>query len=70
MALKMVSDNDLKLLQEESLSNADKLEMAFKQFKKSNGSLSKDDFLGHLLNGKSDVSTHEDVTNNLDNNDL
>ena len=62
-ALKLVADNHLKKLQENSLSNADRLEMAFKEYKKGNSSASKDDFLGRLLDGESDNSLLEKVTN-------
>ncbi len=49
LALGLISENHIKSLQENSLSNADKLEMKFKEYIKKNGSISKDDFLGKLL---------------------
>ena len=49
LALELITDDHVKNLQENSLSNADKLEMKFKEYVRKNGSISKDDFLGKLL---------------------
>jgi len=50
LALSLITDAHVKTLQETSLSNADKLEMEYKAFVKANGHVTKDEFLGHLLN--------------------
>lgn len=49
LSLSLLNDVHIKNLQEGSLSNTDKLEMRFKDYVKKNGSISKDEFLGKLL---------------------
>lgn len=53
LALSKLVDADLKFLQEQSLSNADRLEMNYREYVKKNGPLSKDEFLGILLKAES-----------------
>ena len=49
VALDLLNDHHLKNLQQKSLSNSDVLEMRFKEYIKKNGKISKDKFLGILL---------------------
>jgi hypothetical protein len=51
-ALDSLKDSDISALQESSLSNSDRLEMAYREHAKISGSLTKDEFLGRLLSGK------------------
>ena len=48
-ALLKLVDADLKDLQEMSLSNTDRMEMKYREYVKQHGSISKDEFLGLLL---------------------
>ncbi|MGE0175075.1 MAG: hypothetical protein AB7T49_19935 [Oligoflexales bacterium] len=48
-ALNLLTDADIKALQEASLFNADRLEMAYLEHVKKHGSVTKDEFLGKLL---------------------
>ena len=49
LALSKLTDADIKALQEQSLSNADRMEMKYREFVRTNGPISKDEFLGTLL---------------------
>lgn len=49
IALEQITDNHIKSLQQESLSNADLLEMKYREHVKQNGKISKDEFYGLLL---------------------
>ncbi len=49
-ALDLIQDHHIKKLQENSLSNTDRLEIKFREYVKKNGKISKDDFLGILMN--------------------
>ena len=53
LSLSLLSDHHIKQLQEKSISNADILEMRFREYSKKHGKISKDDFLGILLNQQS-----------------
>ncbi len=55
LALTLVNETHIKKLQNESLSNADLLEIQFREYIKKNGKISKDDFLGILLKEKSQI---------------
>ncbi|MBT4761078.1 MAG: hypothetical protein HOO06_05210 [Bdellovibrionaceae bacterium] len=48
LAITLVGEKHIQLLQQSSLSNADKIEMQYKDYIRQNGSISKDDFLGKL----------------------
>ena len=48
LAIGLLNDDHYKQLQKQSLSNADKLEMQFKEYVRQHGSISKDEFLGKL----------------------
>ncbi|MCX6110564.1 MAG: hypothetical protein NTZ90_13285 [Proteobacteria bacterium] len=48
-ALGLLTDADIVALQDGSLSNADRLELKFRDYQKLNPGASKDDFLGQLL---------------------
>lgn len=47
--LSLITDSHIKSIQENSLSNSDLLELKFRDYVKKNGKISKDDFLGILL---------------------
>ena len=51
LLLTLFKDEHIKVLQEQSLSNSDRLEQQFKTFVSKNPGTTKDDFLGRLLNG-------------------
>jgi hypothetical protein len=61
LALSKLSEADLKMLQEQSLSNADRIEMKYREHCKRFGSVSKDEFLGLLMNGDAAKSTAENA---------
>lgn len=48
-AISKITDADIKMLQEQSLSNADRMEIKYREFVRANGPISKDEFLGTLL---------------------
>ncbi len=50
--LNRLTEQDILELQDASLSNADRLECRYAEYVKSNGSLSKDAFIGKLLSGE------------------
>jgi hypothetical protein len=50
-ALNLLTDSDFKALQEESLTNADRLEQKYLEYLKSNNGKSKDEFIGQILAG-------------------
>lgn len=50
-ALNLLTDSEYKALQEESLTNADRLEQKYLEYLKSNNGKSKDEFLGQILAG-------------------
>ncbi|MGE4233554.1 MAG: hypothetical protein AB7F43_09520 [Bacteriovoracia bacterium] len=52
MALGLIQSEHVIRLQEESLSNADRLEQEYEKFAEKNQSVSKDEFLGKLLRGE------------------
>lgn len=49
LALEMIEDSHIKKLQQGSLSNSDLLEMNFREYIKKNGKISKDEYLGILM---------------------
>lgn len=51
-ALSKLEDADIKVLQEKSLSNADRMEMKFREYCKRNGGATREQFLGHLLSAE------------------
>ena len=51
VAFSLLTDQHLKALQEGSMSNADRLEIQYRDFVKKHGATSKDEFLGIILNG-------------------
>ena len=63
LALQKLSDADLKFLQERSLSNADRMEMKFREYSKRNSGATREEFLGKLLEEKSDILREQNVTN-------
>ncbi len=54
-ALSLVSAAEIERLQQLSMSNADRLEAAYRRYAAKRGSTTKDEFLGLLLAGKVDV---------------
>ncbi len=48
-AISLLTDADILAVQDNSLSNADRLELQFRDYQKVNPGASKDHFLGHLL---------------------
>jgi hypothetical protein len=52
MSIDLISDRHLKSLQENSLSNGDRLEMLLKSVSDANPSMSKDELIGLLLQGE------------------
>jgi len=63
LLMTFIRPEHIQKLQQESLSNADRLEMRFREHVKKFGPISKDDFLGQLLGEKSDISEKQNVTN-------
>jgi hypothetical protein len=63
LALSKLDDADLRQLQEKSLSNADRMEMKFRDYCKRNSGATREEFLGQLLEGKSDILEKQNVTN-------
>ena len=51
MGLCAVNDGAIKALQEQSMSNADKLELKRREYIKKNGRVTRDEFLGVMMNG-------------------
>jgi hypothetical protein len=49
LALTLVTDHHIKLLQTKSMSNHDRIDMMYAEYTKKNGYVSKDDFLGSIL---------------------
>ena len=62
-ALSKLDEADIKLLQDQSLSNADRMEMKFREYCKRNSGATRDEFLGQLLQGKCDILEKQNVTN-------
>ena len=52
-SLELITDSLIKNMQQNSLSNADLLEMKFKEMQKKNNKLTKDEFIGLLLEKES-----------------
>lgn len=50
LSIKLIAEKHIVELQQASLSNADKIEMQYKEYVRQNGAISKDDFLGKLHN--------------------
>ncbi len=50
-SLSLIELKHMEELQENSLTNADKLEKKFRDYVTKNGVISKDDFIGKLING-------------------
>ena len=50
-ALSLLTERHIKDLQDASLTNADRLEIQYRDYIKKHGATSKDDFLGRILNG-------------------
>ena len=53
VALKYITDADILALQNDSLSNADRMEQQYREFLKANPGTTKDSFLGKLLSNYS-----------------
>lgn len=62
LLLTLIKPEHIKGLQEQSLANADRLEMQYREFVKRNGDISKDEFLGKILSGEVTISNLENVT--------
>jgi len=56
LALSKLDDADIRQLQEKSLSNADRMEMKFREYCKRNSGATREEFLGHLLGEQSSKS--------------
>ncbi len=52
IALSLITPKEIKELQEASLSNADRLELGYQKYVTENSYISKDEYLGHLMNGE------------------
>lgn len=52
LAVSKLTERDMELLQESSLSNADRLEREYRTYCSKNGQVSKDDYIGLLMSGK------------------
>lgn len=50
LLVSLIEDKHISKLQENSLSNADRLEMKYREFCKQSGHVSKDEFIGKLIN--------------------
>ncbi len=61
LALSKITDADIKMLQEQSLSNADRMEIKYREFVRVNGPTSKDEFLGTLLGSNSAKTSNENA---------
>lgn len=61
LLLSLLKPEHIQLLQSESLSNADRLEMRYKEHTKKFGPVSKDEFLGLLLTTESSNSNSENA---------
>ena len=48
ISIKLICDEHIKKLQQSSLTNADKIEMQYREYVRQNGAISKDNFLGKL----------------------
>jgi len=57
LAISKLTQDDFKKLQDDSLTQADRLEMQYREYVKRHGQVTKDQFLGIVLDGK-----HLDVT--------
>lgn len=62
LALSLVTQLHIKQLQEGSLSNTDRFEMAYREYVSKNGPISKDAYLGKRLNGEILVSDRNSET--------
>ena len=61
LALSKLDDADIRQLQEKSLSNADRMEMKFREYCKRNGGATREEFLGQLLSGDVAKSASENA---------
>ncbi len=61
LALSKLDDADLRQLQEQSLSNADRMEMKFREYCKRNSGATREEFLGHLLDSNGANSKPENA---------
>jgi hypothetical protein len=52
MALTLMTDKEIKLLQEATFSEKDRLHMAHSEYVSKNGKITLDDFIGKLLRGE------------------
>ncbi len=48
LAIKLINDDHIKELQQTSLTNADKIEMQYRDYVRQNGPISKDEYMGKL----------------------
>ncbi len=55
-ALSLLTDQHLRALQDGSMTNADRLEIQYRDYVKKHGATTKDDFLGHILAGNGAVN--------------
>ncbi len=62
LLLTLLKPEHIKTLQEESLSNADRIEINYREHIKRHGPISKDEFLGLLLSAEGAKSGSEKVT--------
>jgi len=49
LALSLLNDQHIKVLRDGSMTNADRLELRYRDYVKKNGATSKDEFLGRIL---------------------
>lgn len=52
LALNLVTQEEVKALQEASLSNADRLELSYQKYIRENAFISQDEYLGRLMKGE------------------
>jgi len=62
MLLSLVKAEHIQKLQEDSLSNSDRLEMKYREHIKKHGAVSKDEFLGLLLGAEGDKNPGENAS--------
>ena len=47
--IKLISEKEIEILQQSTLSNADKFEMEYRDYIRENGAISKDDYFGKVI---------------------
>ena len=63
MGLCGIKESAIKTLQEQSMSNADKLELKHREYIKRNGRITRDEFLGVMMKGELAGRTDNEIAN-------